>query len=77
MGLPADFRERYLALPIRSTFVYGEACLPERTGGPTPDTPDPELLHRHGIGTRVIPGAGHLMMADNPDGFAAALADLV
>lgn len=74
VDLPDDFRDRYLALPMRKTFVYGEASLPDNTGGPAPDTPDPAFLQEHGVDIVIIPDAGHAMMADNPDAFAAALA---
>ncbi|WP_367870050.1 hypothetical protein [Streptomyces aureus] len=43
----------------------GELSLPD---------PDAETVVAFGVPVTEIPGAGHNLMLDNPDGFAAALA---
>jgi len=52
-------------LRIPRTYLLGERNL----GLPEVDEPD------LGIPVRVVPGAGHSMSTDNPDGFAEAVAD--
>jgi len=59
------YRERLTALPLPRTYLFGEHTLPD---------PDVDRLRKSGIDVRVVPAAGHDMMADNPDGFAAAVA---
>lgn len=48
------------------TYLFGERTLPD---------PDEHVLREHGIDVRIVPGAAHDMMTDNPDGFADAVAD--
>jgi pimeloyl-ACP methyl ester carboxylesterase len=50
------------------TYVFGERTLPD---------PDERLLRERGIDVRIVPDAGHDMMSDNPDGFAAVVADAI
>ncbi|MFF4172281.1 alpha/beta fold hydrolase [Streptomyces sp. NPDC001744] len=52
-------------LAVPRTFLVGEASLPDA---------DAEKAAASGVPVVEIPGAGHNMMLDNPDGFAAALA---
>ncbi len=47
------------------TFLVGESSLPDA---------DAEKAAAFGIPVIEVPGAGHNLMLDNPDGFAAALA---
>ncbi|MBU0596243.1 alpha/beta hydrolase [Candidatus Bipolaricaulota bacterium] len=67
-GRSPTYREHLTALPIARTYVFGEETLPD---------PDVDRLQEAGIDVRVVPRAGHGMMIDNPDGFAAALADAI
>lgn len=59
------FREILIALPMPRTFFIGGNNLAD---------PDVRWLPEHGIPVTVIPGAGHDMMSDQPDAFAAELA---
>ena len=59
------FRELLYALGIPRTFLFGERNAAD---------PDVRELPLHGVAVRVIRGAGHDMMADNPSEFAAAVA---
>ncbi len=63
--LPVGFAEAYFAMSIPRVFLYGAYSHPDATGGPSPDTPDPDLLRRHGITPMTIPDVGHGMMRDN------------
>jgi pimeloyl-ACP methyl ester carboxylesterase len=62
------FRDLLYALRIPRTFLVGERNAAD---------PDVAELPRHGVPVRVIRGAGHDMMADNPSDFAAAVATAV
>jgi len=62
------YRDRLACLKLPRTFVYGEKNVPN---------PDVERLTADGVDVRVIPGSGHDMLVDNPDGFADAVADAV
>lgn len=73
VNLPEDFKERFFALPVKTTYVFGEKSLPENPGESTPDTPDPDELIKHGIDVAVVAGAGHGMMFANLDGFVDIL----
>jgi pimeloyl-ACP methyl ester carboxylesterase len=55
-------------LKLPRTFLYGEKNVPN---------PDVDRLTADGVDVRVIPGSGHDMLVDNPDGFAEAVADAV
>jgi len=63
-GTQPPQRELFLAMRIPRAFIFGEKSLPD---------PDVEHLSKVGIRTLIVPKAGHAMMDDNPDGFAAAL----
>jgi pimeloyl-ACP methyl ester carboxylesterase len=62
------YRDRLARLELPRTFVYGEKNVPN---------PDVDRLTADGVDVRVIPGSGHDMLVDNPDGFAEAVADAV
>jgi len=67
--LPAGFAERFFALTCPRVFLYGAFSHPDATGGPSPDTPDPDLLRAHGVACLTIPDVGHGMMRDNLPAF--------
>lgn len=71
--LDPEFKQRFFALPMKRTFVYGEESLPENTGKTTADAPDPEELKRNGISVGVVPKVGHMMMVLNSGGFVDVL----
>lgn len=73
VGLERSFKEQYLQLPIRCTFVYGERTLPESFGDIRADAPDPKELEEHGIQIGIVPNTGHGLMLDNLDGFVKVL----
>lgn len=58
--------ELLVALGVPRTFLVGEWSLPE---------PDAAWMAAAGVPVREVPAAGHNLMLDNPEGFAAALAD--
>lgn len=60
------YRERLYAMTMPRTFIFGERTLPDL---------DEHILRAQGIDVRIVPGASHYMMGDNPDGFADAIAD--
>lgn len=62
------YREQLYKLAIPRTYVFGEQTLPD---------PDAERLEEVGVDVRIVPGAGHGMMIDNPDGFADVLATAI
>lgn len=64
-GTEPELRDLFLSLPIPKTFLFGERSLPD---------PDVEFLSGHGVNVAVVADAGHHMMIDNPDGFAAVVA---
>ena len=69
VNLDASFKDRYVNLEMRRTFIYGEHTFPERLEDVTPDAPDPDELREHAIAVSVVPDAGHGLMWDNLDGF--------
>jgi len=73
VNLDDAFKDRYLSLPMRRTFIYGERSLPNRPEDVTADAPDPRELQAHGVAVSVVPNAGHVMMLDNLDGFVEVL----
>lgn len=73
VNLDDTFKERYLSLPMRRTFIYGEHSLPTRPEDVKADAPDPDELEAHGVTVSVVPNAGHDLMLDNLDGFVQAL----
>jgi pimeloyl-ACP methyl ester carboxylesterase len=62
------FREALLELPIPRDVLFGSRNAAD---------PDIAWLPEHGIPDRVIPGAGHDIMTDQPAAFAAAVAEIV
>jgi pimeloyl-ACP methyl ester carboxylesterase len=60
-----DLRETFFGLNLPRVYVYGERTLPHRHEA---------WLAEHGVPIAIVPAAGHDMPADNPAGFAAALA---
>ncbi len=74
--LPDDFMAQFFSLEMPVTFIYGDENLPENNNGEIwPDSPEPETLTSQGIHVEVVANSGHLMMVDNPDGFAKAVAE--
>jgi len=73
VNLDDAFMDRYLSLPMRRTFIYGERSLPNRPEDVTADAPDPRELQAHGVAVSVVPNAGHGLMLDNLDGFVEVL----
>lgn len=67
-GRTPTYRERFYAAAMPRTFLFGERTLPD---------PDEHLLRERGVDVRIVPGASHDMMGDNPDGFALAVADAI
>jgi pimeloyl-ACP methyl ester carboxylesterase len=59
------FREMLLELALPRVSFFGSRSLPD---------PDIQWLPEHGIPVRVLSGAGHDMMTDQPDAFVAAVA---
>lgn len=64
-GGEPSWREQLAALPTPRTVVFGERSLPD---------PDTDRLPAMGVAVRVVPGAGHAMANENPQGLAAAIA---
>jgi len=58
------YREHLASLTIPRTYLFGERTLPD---------PDVKRLREIGVDVRIVAEAGHSMMLDNPDGFAAAI----
>ncbi|WP_171021687.1 alpha/beta fold hydrolase [Parasedimentitalea maritima] len=73
VDLPANFKQSFLSLPLKRTFVYGEETYPENTGEIKADAPDPSELKRNGISIAVVPGVGHDQMIFNPNAFVEVL----
>jgi pimeloyl-ACP methyl ester carboxylesterase len=65
-GTRPTMREMLLDASIPRTFIRGEQG---------EDLVDPAGLEAAGVRIVMIPGAGHVMMADNPSAFVAALLD--
>jgi pimeloyl-ACP methyl ester carboxylesterase len=63
-GTRPMMRERLLQLPIPRALIRGEASGPDR---------GERALLASGVRCHVVPGAGHGMMWDNPDGFVTVL----
>lgn len=74
VNLEPGFKQKFFSLPMRRTFVYGEASLPENTGEVTADAPDPDELRENGISVAIVPGVGHQLMIADPNGFVKVLA---
>jgi pimeloyl-ACP methyl ester carboxylesterase len=64
-GTRPTMREHFLSLSIPRVFIAGEKSLPN---------PQWETLPNAGIPVLVVPNAGHVMMIDNPNGFAETIA---
>lgn len=71
-----SFLDRFLALPMPRTFIYGEKTLPAGPDEVGADTPLPADLHAKGVTTEIVPNAGHGQMFDNPDGFVEILSKI-
>jgi pimeloyl-ACP methyl ester carboxylesterase len=69
VNLDDSFKDRFLNLQLRRTFIYGEQNFPKRAQDVTADLPHPDELREHGVTIGVVPEAGHLLMLDNLDGF--------
>ena len=63
-GTQPGWREQLYQLSIPRAYLFGANSLPDE---------DAELLPTHGIQVAVVPDAGHLMMLENPTGFASVL----
>ena len=61
-------REAFAALPMPRVFVFGSESLPDRLEA---------VLAADGVPMAAVPGAGHLMMTENPEAFAAIVAGIV
>ena len=59
------FREALESLPIHRTYLIGD-----RSRDQFPESRYPQ----NGVQVVLVPGAGHIMNVDNPDGFAEAIA---
>lgn len=74
VDLDPGLLDRFLNMPVRSAFIYGERVLEAVQGRWAPDVPDPQILERHGIATFVVANSGHFMFLDNLDGYVDAVA---
>jgi pimeloyl-ACP methyl ester carboxylesterase len=63
-GTQPSWRERLYTLDMPRLYLFGEHSLPDQ---------DLEVLPVHGVDTAIVPGAGHGMVWENPDGFAATV----
>ncbi|MDV7145027.1 alpha/beta hydrolase [Tropicimonas sp. TH_r6] len=75
VDLPLGFAHRFFDLPMPKSFVYGAETFPASPEEATPDAPDPNWLRANGVGVHVVPESGHMMVRQNPAGFAAALVE--
>jgi pimeloyl-ACP methyl ester carboxylesterase len=75
VNLDETIKEKWFKMDIPRSFIIGEKSLPNVLGERLPDAPYPEELTIHGIRVPIIPNSGHLMMIDNPDGFAEAVVE--
>lgn len=75
VNLDPEFKQKFFSLPMKRTFVYGEASLPENTGEVAVDAPDPNEPLENGISVGIVPGVGHQLMIEDPDGFVDVLVD--
>ncbi|WPC75396.1 alpha/beta fold hydrolase [Vibrio porteresiae] len=63
-GEQPSWRETFYALPVSKTYIFGSNSLPD---------PDAEILANHKIQIEIVPGAGHSMAWENPEGLARAI----
>jgi len=63
-GQRPSWRETLYALECPKAFLFGEYSLPD---------PDFDVLRDYGIQIEVVPGAGHSMAWENPQGLAHAI----
>lgn len=63
-----SYRERFYSATMPRSFIFGERTLPDA---------DEKTLAEIGIDVRIVPGASHDMMGDNPRGFANVLANCI
>jgi pimeloyl-ACP methyl ester carboxylesterase len=73
VNLDASIKETWFKMSIPRSFIIGEKSLPHVLGERLPDAPNPEELTVYGIRVPIIPNSGHIMMVDNPEGFAEAV----
>lgn len=73
VNLDPEIKNKFFALSLKRTFVFGEASLPANTGEITADAPDPIELKDNGVSVGVVPEVGHMMMVLNPAGFVDVL----
>lgn len=71
--LDRGFMGAFLSLSLPRSCIFGEKSLAR---GPAPDVSDSAVLAAEGVGTAVVPGAGHLMLLDSPEGFAGEVAEV-
>ena len=67
-GTQPSWREQLYQLSIPRTYLFGANSLPDE---------DAERLPAHGVQVAVVPNAGHMMMIDNPTGFASVLGSIL
>lgn len=64
MGCSPSWRDLLLRARLPRTVLFGEHSLPD---------PDTDRLAKAGLDVRIVPGAGHNMMWENPSGLAEAI----
>lgn len=74
VDLAPDFHATLLSLDCPRTFIFGARTYPGLGAPVTPDAPDPAPLEAAGITVEVLEDAGHMLMLENPEGFAAVVA---
>jgi len=67
-GVQPTWRQILYGLGCRRCYVYGSETLPDA---------DFDELPRHSVQTPVVPGAGHNMAWQNPEGLATVIADFI
>jgi haloalkane dehalogenase len=65
-GSQPSWRSMLYKLAIPRTYIFGEQSLPDN---------DSEILPAYGIRIATVRNAGHGMIIDNPEGFAAVITD--
>ncbi|WP_146587452.1 alpha/beta fold hydrolase [Puniceibacterium confluentis] len=75
VDLDPELEQSFLNLACPRTYLYGAKSLARNVG--SADVPEPELLRARGVGTEVIPDAGHFMTRDNPAAVARVLARIL
>lgn len=67
-GQTPSWRELLYSFPFPKTYLFGENSLPD---------PDQAVLAQNGVTVGVIPGAGHNLAHENPEGLARAVAEVL